>query len=331
MRSPSGFRLHARRVRRYARSFPVVTIAACAVIVIAVGCAKGNGGEATSKTAIPAAQAAAAGIPLYSTEARNFAFDAVPSVVLADRPIQFSFTNNETSPVTHEMVVLRLPVGKTAKDVVADAKKKGVKAKADWKDVGDTGGPVEVGSSAVVTMNLKPGNYVATCWQTGKVGGGTGPPHVALGMIEPFTASSTADVAAPGSASTMYSVSVKNFTFQGMPETVPANQPFEVTFINDEAFPIIHEFVVLKLPAGDTAQSVVNDARKKGPKAEDDWAHFADSGAPLPIGSSAVVHIDLPPGNYVATCWQTGKVGGGTGPPHVVIGMIASFTATASG
>jgi len=331
MRSPSGFRLHARRVRRYARSFPVVTIAACAVIVIAVGCAKGNGGVATSKTAIPSAQAAAAGIPLYSTEARNFAFDAVPSVVPADRPIQFSFTNNETSPVTHEMVVLRLPVGKTAKDVVADAKKNGVKAKADWKDVGDTGGPVEVGSSAVVTMNLKPGNYLATCWQTGKVGGGTGPPHVALGMWAPFTASSTADVAAPGSASTMYSVSVKNFTFQGMPETVPANQPFEVTFINDEAFPIIHEFVVLKLPAGDTAQSVVNDARKKGPKAEDDWAHFADSGAPLPIGYSAVVHMDLPPGNYVATCWQTGKVGGGTGPPHVVIGMIASFTATASG
>src|SRR5205823_2375442 len=131
--------------------------------------------------------------------------------------------------------------------------------------------------------------------------GGTGPPHVALGMIEPFTASSTADVAAPGSASTMYSVSVKNFTFQGMPETVPANQPFEVTFINYEAFPIIHEFVVLKLPACDTAQSVVNDAKKKGPKAEDDWAHFADSGAPLPIGSSAVVHMNLPPGNYVAT------------------------------
>jgi hypothetical protein len=41
--------------------------------------------------------------------------------------------------------------------------------------------------------------------------------------------------------------------------------------------------------------------------------------------------MDLPPGNYVATCWQTGKVGGGTGPPHVVIGMIASFTATTSG
>jgi hypothetical protein len=85
------------------------------------------------------------------------------------------------------MVVLRLPAGKTVKDVIADAKQKGVKAKRDWKDVGDTGGPVEVGSSAVVTMNLTPGNYVATCWQTGKVGGGTGPPHLVLGMIAPFT------------------------------------------------------------------------------------------------------------------------------------------------
>jgi hypothetical protein len=94
------------------------------------------------------------------------------------------------------------------------------------------------------------------------------------------------------------------------------NQPFEVTFINDEAFPILHEFVVLKLPAGKTAQDVVNDARKKGPKAEDDWVHAADSGAALPVGASALVRMDLPPGNYVATCWQTGKAGGGNGPPH---------------
>jgi hypothetical protein len=30
----------------------------------------------------------------------------------------------------------------------------------------------------------------------------------------------------------------------------------------------------------------------------------------------------------VATCWQTGKAGGGNGPPHVTIGMIAPFTAS---
>jgi hypothetical protein len=39
-------------------------------------------------------------------------------------------------------------------------------------------------------MNLKPGNYVATCWQTGKEGGGTNVhrPHLMIGMIAPFTA-----------------------------------------------------------------------------------------------------------------------------------------------
>ena len=37
-------------------------------------------------------------------------------------------------------------------------------------------------------MDLKPGDYVATCWQTGKEGGGTGHPHLMIGMIAPFTA-----------------------------------------------------------------------------------------------------------------------------------------------
>jgi hypothetical protein len=308
------------------QSFPIVIIAACAALV-AVGCSRGQ--AAPSANGAPSAQPeAAAGIPFYSVEARNFAFDAMPSVVPANRPFQLAFTNNETFPTTHELVVLKLAAGQTAQDVVNDAKRKGVKAENDWEQVGDSGDPLPLHASAVITLNLTPGNYVATCWQTGKAGGGTGPPHVAIGMIAPFTASTTVGAAAAVQAGPIYSVSVKNFIFQGMPATVRANQPFEVTFINDEAFPIVHEFVVLKLPAGKTAQDVVNDARKKGPKAEDDWVHLADSGAALPVGASALVRLDLPPGNYVATCWQTGQVGGGTGPPHLTIGMIASFTAS---
>ncbi len=72
---------------------------------------------------------------------------------------------------------------------------------------------------------------------------------------------------------------------------------------------------------------MVNDAIKKGPKAEDDWVHVGDSGAALPIGASAVVRMNLKPGNYVATCWQTGKEGGGTGHPHLMLGMVVPFTA----
>src|SRR5262249_51991951 len=160
------------------------------------------------------------------------------------------------------------------------------------------------------TMDLAPGNYVATCWQTGKAGGGTGPPHVTIGMIAPFTASASTAAPAGAGAATAYNVFVQNFTYHGMPSSVPANKPIVVGFQNKESFEIDHEFVVLRLPAGKTAQDVINDAKKKGAKAEDDWIHYADSGDPPLPNARPAVTMDLAPGNYVATCWQTGKAGG---------------------
>ena len=327
MRSPSGSRLNARRVSRYAHSFPVVTMAVCAALFIVVGCSK-SPGAGPIPVATPSVQAGAAGIPLYSVEARSLHIDAMPETVTAGKPFQLAFTNNETFKTTDNLVVLELPAGKTAQDVADDASRNGVNALKNWKSAGDSTPQLPIGGTAVLTLTLPAGNYVATSWGTGKAGGGTGKPHVALGMFVPFTATRAVPSAAPTGPT--YSVSVKNFTFQGVPATVQANKPFEVTFINDEAFPILHEFVVLKLPPGKTAQDVVQDARNKGPGAEDDWNHVGDSGAPLPAGASAVVHMNLKPGSYVATCWQTGKVGGGTGPPHLVLGMIASFTVVSS-
>ena len=325
MRSPSGPRPHARRVHRYLRSVPIVTIAACAVLVIATGCSKDQG-SAPSKSATPSASAAAAGVPVYNVSVKNFTYHGMPSSVPANRPFQVSFTNQESFQITHEFVVLKLPAGKTAQDVISDGKKKGPKGEDDWIHVGDSG-DVDTGGGTVITLDLAPGNYVATCWQTGKSGGGTGPPHVTIGMAAPFTASTSASVTAAPAGPT-YDVSVKNFTYHGMPSTVPANRPFQVAFTNTESFAMDHEFVVLRLPAGKTAQDVISDAKKKGPSAEDDWIHFADSGDPLPVGGTTVIRMDLPPGNYLATCWQTGKAGGGTGPPHVTIGMIKPFTAS---
>ena len=327
MRSPSGSRLNARRVSRYAQSFPVVTMAVCAVLFVAVGCSKSQG-AGPIPVATPSVQAGAAGIPLYSVEARSLHIDAMPETVTAGKPFQLAFTNNETFKTTDNLVILTLPPGKTAQDVANDASRNGVNALKNWHSAGDSTPQLPIGGTAVLTLTLPAGNYVATSWGTGTAGGGTGKPHVALGMFVPFTATNAVPSAAPTGPT--YSVSVKNFTFQGVPATVQANKPFEVTFINDEAFPILHEFVVLKLPPGKTAQDVVLDARKKGPGAEDDWNHVGDSGAPLPAGASAVVHMTLKPGDYVATCWQTGKVGGGTGPPHLVLGMIAPFTAVSS-
>jgi hypothetical protein len=223
-------------------------------------------------------------------------------------------------------VVLKLPPGKTAKNVVADAKKKGADAEDDWVHVGDSG-DIDTGSSVTIPMDLAPGNYVATCWQTGKAGGGSGPPHVTIGMIASFTVSADASAQSAG-APEAYDVSVKSFTYHGLPKSVPANTPLLMSFTNKESFEIQHELVVLKLTRGKTLKDVIADAKKKGDAAEDDWIHVADSGDPLDTASSTVVTMDLQPGDYVASCWQTGKAGGGSGPPHVVIGMITPFKAT---
>jgi uncharacterized cupredoxin-like copper-binding protein len=332
MRLPSGPRPHARRVRPYLHSVPFVTVAACAVLVIAAGCSKNqNNGTASTSSPTTSASAAAAGVPTYDVTVQNFTYHGMPSTVPANRPIVVSFTNKESFEIDHEFVVLQLTGGKTAQDVINDAKKKGAKAEDDWIHFADSGDPLPTNSSHAVTMTLPPGNYVATCWQTGKAGGGTGPPHVTIGMIAPFTASTTATVPASDMKPVVtYNVSVQNFTYHGMPTSVPANTPIVVGFQNKESFEIDHEFVVLQLPAGKTAQDVINDAKKKGPSGEDDWIHYADSGDPIPTNSGHAVTMVLPPGNYVATCWQTGKAGGGTGPPHVTIGMIAPFTASAS-
>jgi len=326
MRPPSGLHLHERRIRQFSQSV-VLIIAACAAMMIVVGCAKGStGAPHGQKVTAHASQAAATGMPVFNVSVKNFTYHGLPSTVPASRPFQVSFQNQESFQITHEFVVLSLPAGKTVQDVIKDAKKKGPKGEDDWVHVGDSG-DVDTGGGVLMTLDLPPGNYVATCWQTGKAGGGTGPPHVTIGMAEPFTAA--ADASSPAApAGPTYDVYVKNFTYHGLPATVPANQPFQVAFTNKESFAMDHEFVVLQLPAGKSAQDVINDAKKKGPDAEDDWIHYADSGDPIPAGAGHLVSMDLPPGNYVATCWQTGKAGGGTGPPHVTIGMITSFTAS---
>ncbi len=323
MRAASAAEPSAQRLRRQSR---FVAVLAVMCVLVALGACAKSAPKAAKKSTTPTSTAspAAATIPTYQVSVSKFTYHGMPTTVPANRVFHVAFTNHESFQITHEFVVLKLPAGKTAQDVINDAKKKGPKGEDDWVHVGDSG-DVDTGGGVLITLDLPPGNYVATCWQTGKAGGGTGPPHVTIGMAAPFTASTS--VSAPAApAGPTYNVFVQKFTYHGMPSTVPANKPLQVAFTNKESFAIDHEFVVLQLPAGKTAQDVINDAKKKGPNAEDDWIHFADSGDPLPVGGTTVVSMDLPPGNYVATCWQTGKAGGGTGPPHVTIGMIAPFT-----
>jgi uncharacterized cupredoxin-like copper-binding protein len=123
----------------------------------------------------------------------------------------------------------------------------------------------------------------------------------------------------------VYQVSVSKFTFQGMPDTVPADKPFTIAFTNKESFEITHEMVVVGLPSGKSLEDLVADAKAKGPDSEDDWLHFGEIGE-VNTGATGVGTFQLPAGNYAIACWQEGKAGGGKGPVHASIGMAKAFT-----
>jgi hypothetical protein len=114
----------------------------------------------------------------------------------------------------------------------------------------------------MLTLTLPAGNYVATSWGTGKAGGAAPASRTSpSACFVPFTATNVVASAAPTGPT--YSVSVKKLhPSRACQRPCRRTSRSRWTFINDEAFPILHEFVVLKLPPGKTAQDVVEDAKE---------------------------------------------------------------------
>src|SRR5205814_10341490 len=101
---------------------------------------------------------------------------------------QLLFENEESFAITHEMIPVALPAGKTSKDVIDDAKSAGPGSEDEWLHSGGDFGPADTGASVVETLYLPPGTYAIACWQTGTpTGGENGPPHASIGMVFQFT------------------------------------------------------------------------------------------------------------------------------------------------
>jgi hypothetical protein len=99
----------------------------------------------------------------------------------------FLFENRESFQITHEMIPIQLPAGKTVQNVIDDAKAKGPDSEDEWLHIGGDMNPADTGASVLETLFLPPGNYAVACWQTGTpTGGDNGPPHAAIGMAFQF-------------------------------------------------------------------------------------------------------------------------------------------------
>lgn len=130
-----------------------------------------------------------------------------------------------------------------------------------------------------------------------------------------------------GSSETAYSVFVQKFRYNGMPASIKSGN-LTVDFSNRESLPITHELVVIAIPAGKSAQDVIDAAKATGADSEDGWLHFGEIGD-TDTGATVAGIFYLPAGTYAFACWQTGNLGGGDGDAHAARGMVFPFTVTA--
>jgi uncharacterized cupredoxin-like copper-binding protein len=124
----------------------------------------------------------------------------------------------------------------------------------------------------------------------------------------------------------VYKASVQKFKYSGMPTSIKSGESI-ITLTNRESGEITHEFVLLALPSGKSANDIAADAKKKGADAEEDFLSFGEVGD-VNTGSTHAGVFSLPPGTYALACFEDGKLGGGKGPVHATIGMTHQFTVT---
>jgi hypothetical protein len=128
-----------------------------------------------------------------------------------------------------------------------------------------------------------------------------------------------------------YDVFAQKFRFNGMPASIPAGN-IQVNFSNKESFPIVHEMILLAMPAGKTVADIIDSAKVKGctggGPCESQYLHFGEI-ADVDTGATISNVFNLPAGTYFLACWQQGTPSGGeNGPPHASIGMVYQFKVT---
>jgi hypothetical protein len=130
--------------------------------------------------------ASGGGLTNYSVYVQKFRYHGMPATIPSG-VFTIGFSNRENLPITHEMVVVSLPSGKSAQDVINDAKSGGTGSEDNWLHFGEIG-DVDTGATIANVFDLPPGNYAMACWQTGNLGDPTakGKPHAARGMVFQF-------------------------------------------------------------------------------------------------------------------------------------------------
>jgi len=124
---------------------------------------------------------------VYSAFVQKFRYHGVPTSIPHGNFV-LNFTNRESLPITHELVLISLPSGKSAQDVISAARATGPASEDKWLHFGEIP-DVNSGATKAQTFDLPAGTYAFACWQTGNLGNpnAKGKAHAARGMVFQFT------------------------------------------------------------------------------------------------------------------------------------------------
>jgi hypothetical protein len=162
-------------MRRSLRGGGRIAVLVAVVVLVASACTKSSNNSSDQSSG------------LTKIFVQKFRYNGVPSSI-SSGVHEFLFQNQESFPITHEMIPIALPEGKTAQDVIDGAKTNGPDDEDNWLHIGGDFGPVDTGAGIIEWLNLPPGTYAFACWQTGTENGGeNGPPHASKGMVAQFT------------------------------------------------------------------------------------------------------------------------------------------------
>ena len=275
-----------------------------AAVGMAAACT-GSDSQKADAAAAPPAQTAAAPNAVTIT-AREYAFEAphqIPSGVT-----NFHFMVKGKEP--HHGIMVRLDEGKTFDDLAAALKNPG--PPPSWAHLEGgmmIGDPV---NGSHTTLSLTPGRYALICF----IPSADGVPHVAKGMFAPIEVTASAASTAPEPAADV-TVTLKDYDFALSTPLTPGDHVIRVETAPGQP----HEFVLVRLSEGVTAQQVIATemGQNKGPRPS---YTFMGGVAPMEGGRHAFVNVRLEPGTYALICFIPDAK---DGKPHFMHGMMKEF------
>jgi len=208
--------------------------------------------------------------------------------------VTFNFDNSGVE--YHEMVVVALKKGVTAKQLVAAKSSQDQAAFANIaKGNGEVGGTPDIlapGRKSTTITNLPAGHYGMLCF----VAASDGSPHFAHGMVKVF------DIGTPKSSARPPQDGVRNVTLTDSAITIPSNGiPRRATMKVTNTGTSDHSFTLAKINAGNTfddMRAYLGAILTTGPSEGQAPGEVVGGVSAVPPNGTAYLEVNLTPGHY---------------------------------